>query len=64
TVRTTVIVVATFIVLLVFGTILVGYVNDVTTLDLFSPIDVLNDLFVTWAGPFHVFGGAWVLIDV
>ena len=64
TIRTTVIVMLTLIVFFVFGTIITGYINAVSSLDLVSPVDMLTELFVNWAGPFRVFGGEWVLIDV
>jgi hypothetical protein len=64
TVRTTIIIVITLIVLLVFGTAAVGFIENVTRTQLFTPLDVLNELFINWAGPFHVYGGGWTLIDV
>ena len=64
TLRTTVIVFVSLIVFVVFGTIAAEYINDVTRLDIVTPLEILEELFVHWAGPFHVFGGRWTLIDV
>jgi hypothetical protein len=64
TIRTTIIIFVTIIVFVVFGTIVTGYINAETALDLATPMEILTELFVHWAGPFRVFGSEWTLIDV
>ena len=64
TIRTTVLISAAFLLFLIGGTLLVGFIEGVTELDMRTPIDLLYQAFGTWAGPFHVYGGAWTLIDV
>jgi hypothetical protein len=64
TIRTTVIVIAAFLLFLIGGTLLVGFIESLTKLDLVTPVDLLYNAFGTWAGPFHVYGGAWTLVDV
>jgi hypothetical protein len=64
TIRTTVLIVAAVLLFLIGGTLLVGFIESVAEVQLRTPLDLLYDAFGTWAGPFHVYGGAWTLIDV
>jgi hypothetical protein len=64
TARTVVWLVVGTILLLVFGTILVQFLEGVLRTDLVDPLEVLERALLDWPGPFHVFGGSWMLIDV
>jgi hypothetical protein len=64
TIRTAVLIIAGFIVFVIFGTLFAEYMNDAFEVDLVTPFEILQELFIHWAGPFNVFGGEWVLIDV
>jgi hypothetical protein len=65
TIRTTVVLVSAWLVFLIFGSIAVDVIERAThATGWFRPIDVLEYVLVRWAGPFQVFGGSWMLIDV
>lgn len=65
TVRTTAWLVIGVVVFLVFGTFLAEFLRDALRLEaIWTPLDVLHAALVRWPGPFHVFGGNWMLIDV
>ena len=64
TMKTAIRVLTALILFIVFGSILVGFIERVTGVDdLITPVQMLHDS-ATWPGPFHVFGGNWMLIDV
>lgn len=63
--RTAVRVIGGLVVFVVLGTFLVGFAEDVfDRRGLLTPFDLLNRALLVWPGPFHVFGGSWMLIDV
>ena len=65
TMKTAIRVLSAFLVFLIFGSLLVGFVEQAFGYeDLWTPIDVMNAALGRWPGPFHVFGGNWMLIDV
>jgi hypothetical protein len=64
TIRTTVLIVAGFLLFLIGGTLLADFIENAMQIEVLTPLDLLYDAFGTWAGPFHVYGGAWTLIDV
>lgn len=65
TMQTTVRIVGTFLVVLVFGSILVEFLRGAFDASwLRSPIELLASALLEWPGPFSVFGGSWTLIDV
>lgn len=65
TTRTTVIILSALLVFLVFGTVVVDVIEGMTDArGLVRPVDLLYWALVRWPGPFHVFGGSWMLLDV
>lgn len=65
TMKTAVRILSGLLLFLLFGSILVGFVEQTFGYDdLWTPIDLLNAALGRWPGPFHVFGGNWMLIDV
>lgn len=65
TMRTTLVVLGGLLVFLVFGTVAVDVVERMThSRGLVRPVDLLYWALVRWPGPFHVFGGSWMLLDV
>jgi len=65
TMRTTLVVVIVLVAFLSLGTVAVEVTERLThTTDLYRPIDLLHLALLTWPGPFQVFGGNWLLIDV
>jgi hypothetical protein len=64
TVRTTVRVIIAVAVIFVLGSVLVGVASDSLDLGWPTPFELLVSAMRSWAGPFHVFGGNWMLIDV
>jgi hypothetical protein len=64
TTRTTLVIVTSLVAFLILGNIAVDVIERATGLHgLFRPIDLLHFALVRWPGPFHVFGGNWMLID-
>lgn len=64
TMRTVLVVAVSLVAFLVLGTVAVDAIEGATHLTgLFRPIDLLQHALVRWPGPFHVFGGSWMLID-
>lgn len=64
TMKTALRVLSALILFIVFGSILVDFIERITGYDdLITPVEILYDS-ATWPGPFHVFGGNWMLIDV
>ena len=53
-----------FLLLLLFGTVAVGFLRDIYGVHLPTPIELMFTALVEWPGPFHVFGGNWMPIDV
>jgi hypothetical protein len=65
TMRTTLIVVLGTIAVLVFGSLLMIFLQDALQRpELWTPLDVFDAALNRWPGPFHVFGGSWLFIDV
>ena len=65
TMKTAVYVITGFLLFLIFGSIVVGFVEQLTGRDdLWTPIQIMHAALSEWPGPFHVFGGNWMLIDV
>lgn len=64
TIRTTVRLLLAFIVIFIFGTVFVEYLNATFHFAVPTPLSILYDAMSSWAGPFSVFGGSWMLIDV
>lgn len=65
TIRTAVYVVSGAVLVLVFGTLLTGLLEDVLMIrGLLSPMQLLHAALTGWAGPLGVFGGNWMFIDV
>lgn len=65
TMRTTITIVSVFLLVLVFGTILIEYLRDsLNAPHLMTPLDLTVRALTSWPGPFNVFGGNWALIDV
>ncbi len=64
TLRTTILILGGFVIVVIFGTIAVEYLKDaLNDHTLVTPFEVLHDAFLYWPGPFSVFGGSWMLID-
>lgn len=65
TMKTAIRVLVGVILFVIFGSILVGFLERILGVnDLVTPIEVLHESLTVWPGPFHVFGGNWMLIDV
>jgi hypothetical protein len=64
TIRTTVRILIAVVLIFVFGTILTNWIGNAFHTEIPSPIGMLIDALTTWPGPFHVFGGNWMLVDV
>jgi hypothetical protein len=65
TVKTTIYIVVGIVLFVIFGTLLVGMIEDMFGVSgLITPIDILHAALLKWPGPFHVYGGNWMLIDV
>ena len=65
TVKTTTRVLSGLVLFLIFGSIAVGFVEQAFGIeDMWTPIEMLHAAFGRWPGPFHVFGGNWMPIDV
>lgn len=65
TMRTTVILILSVLAFLIFGTLLVGWVEQLFGVEIpLVPFDLLEAALLRWPGPFHVFGGNWSLVDV
>lgn len=65
TVKTTTRVLFGAVMVFVFGTIFVGFLRE--TLQWYwleTPFTLLLNALLEWPGPFSVFGGSWMLIDV
>lgn len=64
TIRTTFRLIIAFIVIFVFGSVFVSYLNSTFGYDIPTPMGILADAMYHWPGPFSVFGGSWMFIDV
>jgi hypothetical protein len=65
TMRTTIYLGSAFVIVLVFGSIFTSVLEDmIMQRGLLSPVAMLHHALVNWAGPFSVFGGSWMFIDV
>jgi hypothetical protein len=64
TIRTTIIVLGGIVLVMIFGSILVPYINATMHKNYMSPGELLYIAFTSWPGPFAVFSGSWALIDV
>ena len=64
TIRTTVRILIATSVIIIFGSLAVSALNDAFNTEFPSIFEVLVSALSEWPGPFHVFGGSWMLIDV
>lgn len=65
TVKTTVRLVTAFVLFLVFGSLAAEFIQSALGLDrVYTPFHLMDAVLMRWPGPFHVFGGNWMLIDV
>lgn len=65
TIKTTVRIFVGVMLVMVFGTLFVGFLKTTMNLEgLQTPLEILSDALLNWPGPFNVFGGSWMLIDV
>lgn len=65
TIKTTMRILVGFVLLMVFGTLFMSFLQSALHLEnVATPLDFLGDALVNWPGPFNVFGGSWMLIDV
>lgn len=64
TVRTTLILLTAWLLFFIGGSILVPWLESRYVIDLMTPFEMIAHAVHTWAGPFRVFGGSWLLIDV
>lgn len=64
TMKTTIRVFVIMFVIFIGGGLLTGVVGDAIGRPVSSPIALLHEALSTWPGPFNVFGGSWMLIDV
>lgn len=65
TVGTTIRVMGALIALVIFGSLITDFLQSAFGLnESFSVLHLLETALLDWPGPFHVFGGNWMLIDV
>jgi hypothetical protein len=64
TIRTTVIVMAVGILVIVVGSIAIPQIEMHFLRDLRTPVELISHALTEWGGPFRVFSGGWLLIDV
>lgn len=64
TMRTVIWLLAGAFLVVVFGTLLVEFLEGALGTSLWTPLELIFAALVDWPGPFHVFGGSWMLIDV
>ena len=64
TIRTTLIIVVGLNVVLIAGSIVIPWLETKYLMDLWSPMELIGLALRTVPGPFRVFGGSWLLIDV
>ncbi|HEY0305112.1 MAG TPA: hypothetical protein VGC44_09060 [Longimicrobiales bacterium] len=64
TTRTTVRVFAAFFIVFILGSVVTEIAGEALGTPIRSPAALLGEALVTWPGPFNVFGGSWMLIDV
>jgi hypothetical protein len=65
TVKTTMRLLIALVLFLVVGSLAGGFIQTIFGLETaFSPFRLVETALLRWPGPFHVFGGNWMLIDV
>lgn len=64
TVRTASIIIGGLIATVVFGSVGVEFVNGSFGTSMPTPFDAIEAALIRWPGPFNVYGGSWMLIDV
>jgi hypothetical protein len=64
TTRTTVRVFAAFFIVFILGSVVTEIAGQALGTPIRSPAALLGEALVTWPGPFNVFGGSWMLVDV
>jgi hypothetical protein len=64
TIKTTIRVFVIFFIIFVGGGLATDLIGDAMGQRIASPIALMYDALVNWPGPFNVFGGSWMLIDV
>ncbi|HEX6307677.1 MAG TPA: hypothetical protein VFZ69_05775 [Longimicrobiales bacterium] len=64
TIRTTLIITIGWCVLFIGGSLLVPWLEARYAMDLLAPTELIGRVFSDWPGPFRVFSGSWLLIDV
>lgn len=64
TIRTTVRVFTALFIVFIVGSVVTEIAGRALGTPLPTPAELLGDALVSWPGPFHVFGGSWMLIDV
>jgi hypothetical protein len=64
TMKTTIRVFVLLFAVFIGGGLITDFVGDAIGRTVTSPIALLHEALVTWPGPFNVFGGSWMLIDV
>lgn len=64
TIRTTLIICIGFVLVLILGAIGLPFLENQFGIDLITPVEIIAETVRRWPGPFEVFGGSWLLIDV
>jgi hypothetical protein len=64
TTKTTVRVFSLLFIVFILGSVVTEIAGRALGTTIPSPAALLGDALVTWPGPFNVFGGSWMLIDV
>jgi hypothetical protein len=64
TTRTTVRIFASLFVIFIIGSVITEIAGRALGTQVPSPAALLGEALVAWPGPFNVFGGSWMLIDV
>ena len=64
TIRTTARILVALFVIFIFGSLLTDVAGQAFGIQIPSPLGILAYALTSWAGPFKVFGGSWMLIDV
>ena len=64
TMKTTIRILVLIFIIFIGGGLITDSIGDATGRAIPSPIVLMHDALANWPGPFNVFGGSWMLIDV
>ena len=64
TIRTTIRIIVGLVLFFAFGSLFTELLSQAIGIHVPSPLSLLGQAFTEWPGPFNLFGGNWMLIDV